>query len=90
LDLEAYERALGPRTAVVSVMWANNETGTVFPVELLAKLAHSAGRAVSYRRGAGGRKDPINLKTTEIDMLSLSGTSCMGQKGSARYMFAKA
>jgi len=32
LDLEAYERALGPRTAVVSVMWANNETGTVFPV----------------------------------------------------------
>ncbi len=43
LDIEAYRRALGPRTAIASVMWANNETGTVFPVELLATLAHDAG-----------------------------------------------
>jgi cysteine desulfurase len=43
LDIEAYRRALGPRTAVASVMWANNETGTIFPVEFLAKMARSAG-----------------------------------------------
>ncbi len=39
LDIEAYRRALGPRTAIASVMWANNETGTIFPVDLLAKMA---------------------------------------------------
>ena len=37
LDVEAYRRALGPRTAIASVMWANNETGTLFPVEQLAE-----------------------------------------------------
>ena len=81
LDLEAYERALGPRTAVVSVMWANNETGTVFPVELLAKLAHSAGALFHTDAVQAVGKTPINLKTTEIDMLSLSGHKLHGPKG---------
>lgn len=81
LDLEAYERALGPRTAVVSVMWANNETGTVFPVEQLAKLAHSAGALFHTDAVQAVGKTPINLKTTEIDMLSLSGHKLHGPKG---------
>ncbi|WP_314964383.1 aminotransferase class V-fold PLP-dependent enzyme, partial [Bradyrhizobium cosmicum] len=43
LDVEAFRWALGPRTAIASVMWANNETGTIFPVEFLAGLARAAG-----------------------------------------------
>src|SRR5271166_449485 len=43
LDIDAYRAALGPRTAIASVMWANNETGTIFPVQELAELAHSGG-----------------------------------------------
>ena len=58
LDVEAYKCALGPRTAIASVMWANNETGTVFPVEHLAEACPCRRRAVSYRRGAGGRQNP--------------------------------
>ena len=43
LDLAAYDAALSERTAIVSIMWANNETGTLFPVEDLAARAKAAG-----------------------------------------------
>ncbi len=81
LDIEAYRRALGPRTAVASVMWANNETGTVFPVEFLAKMAHSAGALFHTDAVQAVGRIPIDLKSTEIDMLSLSGHKLHGPKG---------
>ncbi|MEM8554198.1 MAG: aminotransferase class V-fold PLP-dependent enzyme, partial [Pseudomonadota bacterium] len=43
LDIDAYREALSEKTAVVSFMWANNETGTIFPVDGLAELAHDVG-----------------------------------------------
>lgn len=81
LDIEAYRRALGPRTAIASVMWANNETGTLFPVETLAELAHSVGALFHTDAVQAVGKIAINLKTTEIDMLSLSGHKLHGPKG---------
>jgi cysteine desulfurase len=81
LDIEAYRRALGPRTAIASVMWANNETGTIFPVELLAKMAHAAGALFHTDAVQAVGKIPIDLKATEIDMLSLSGHKLHGPKG---------
>ena len=81
LDIEAYRRALGPRTAIASVMWANNETGTIFPVALLAKMAHEAGALFHTDAVQAVGKIPIDLKSTEIDMLSLSGHKLHGPKG---------
>jgi cysteine desulfurase len=81
LDVEAYRRALGPRTAIASVMWANNETGTIFPVALLAKMAHEAGALFHTDAVQAVGKIPIDLKSTEIDMLSLSGHKLHGPKG---------
>ncbi len=81
LDIEAYLRALGPRTAIASVMWANNETGTIFPVALLAKMAHEAGALFHTDAVQAVGKIPIDLKSTEIDMLSLSGHKLHGPKG---------
>ncbi|WP_137042981.1 cysteine desulfurase NifS [Pseudolabrys sp. FHR47] len=81
LDLEAYQQALGPRTAIASVMWANNETGTIFPVEQLAKWAHAAGALFHTDAVQAVGKVPIDLKATEIDMLSLSGHKLHGPKG---------
>jgi cysteine desulfurase len=81
LDLEAYRRALGPRTAIVSVMWANNETGTIFPVEFLARMARSAGALFHTDAVQAAGKVPIDLTGSEIDMLSLSGHKLHGPKG---------
>jgi cysteine desulfurase len=81
LDIEAFRRALSPRTAIASVMWANNETGTIFPVEFLAKMARSAGALFHTDAVQAVGRTPIDLKSTEIDMLSLSGHKLHGPKG---------
>jgi cysteine desulfurase len=81
LDVESYRRALGPRTAIASVMWANNETGTLFPVELLAGMAREAGALFHTDAVQAVGKIPLELKATQIDMLSLSGHKLHGPKG---------
>ena len=79
--MDAYRSALGPRTAIVSVMSANNETGTLFPVGQLAAMAHDAGALFHTDAVQAVGKIPIDLKATEIDMLSLSGHKLHGPKG---------
>jgi cysteine desulfurase len=81
LDIGAYRAALGPRTAIVSIMWANNETGTLFPVNELAALAHEAGALFHTDAVQAAGKLPIDLKATPIDMLSLSAHKLHGPKG---------
>jgi cysteine desulfurase len=81
LDMDAYRSALGPRTAIVSVMSANNETGTLFPVEQLAAMAHDAGALFHTDAVQAVGKIPLDLKATGIDMLSLSGHKLHGPKG---------
>ena len=81
LDLDAYKRAIGPRTAIVSVMWANNETGTLFPVAELARFAHEAGALFHTDAVQAVGKIAIDLKSVDVDMLSLSGHKLHGPKG---------
>ncbi|MGD0679075.1 MAG: cysteine desulfurase NifS [Polyangiaceae bacterium] len=81
LEVDAYRRALGSRTAIASVMWANNETGTLFPVEPLAEWAHEAGALFHTDAVQAVGKVPIDLKNTKVDMLSLSGHKLHAPKG---------
>lgn len=81
LDMEAYRKALSDKTAIVSIMWANNETGTIFPVERLAEMAHAVGALFHTDAVQAVGKIPMDLKSTEIDMLSLSGHKLHGPKG---------
>lgn len=81
LDMDAFRAALGPKTAIVSIMWANNETGTLFPVERLADLAHEAGALFHTDAVQAVGKTPIDLKSTKIDLLSLSAHKLHGPKG---------
>ncbi|HEY5718202.1 MAG TPA: cysteine desulfurase NifS [Motiliproteus sp.] len=81
LDLDRYRSLLSPRVAVVSVMWANNETGTLFPVEAMAKMARDAGVLFHTDAVQAAGKVAIDLKHSCIDMLSLSGHKLHGPKG---------
>ena len=81
LDLDEYRSALSPRTAIVSAMWANNETGTIFPVEAMAEMAHAVGAQFHTDAVQAVGKLPIDLKKTQIDMLSLSGHKLHAPKG---------
>jgi cysteine desulfurase len=81
LDTGAYRMALGPQTAIASVMWANNETGTIFPVAELADWAHQAGALFHTDAVQAVGKAPIRLKSTPIDLLSLSAHKLHGPKG---------
>jgi len=81
LDMTAYRRALSRRTALVSIMMANNETGTVFPVTELAALAHAAGAVFHTDAVQAVGKLPLDIKSTAIDMLSLSAHKFHGPKG---------
>jgi cysteine desulfurase len=81
LDIEAYRAALSEKTAVVSIMWANNETGTIFPIEGLADLAKEKGALFHTDAVQAVGKVPISLKDSSIDMLSLSGHKLHAPKG---------
>lgn len=81
LDMDAYKVALSDKVAIVSIMWANNETGTLFPVEELAELAHEEGVMFHTDAVQVVGKSPIDLKNTKIDMLSLSGHKLHAPKG---------
>ncbi|AUB83024.1 cysteine desulfurase NifS [Candidatus Thiodictyon syntrophicum] len=81
LDIREYMDLLSERVAIVSIMWANNESGTLFPVEEMAELARSAGVMFHTDAVQAVGKIPIDLKETCIDMLSLSGHKLHAPKG---------
>ena len=81
LDLSQYAALLNDNTAIVSVMWANNETGTLFPVEEMARMAEDAGIMFHTDAVQAVGKLPINLKQSSIHMLSLSGHKLHAPKG---------
>lgn len=81
LDIEAYRAALSDKVALVSLMWANNETGTIFPIEGLAELAKEHGALFHTDAVQAVGKVPISLKDSVVDMLSLSGHKLHAPKG---------
>jgi len=81
LKLDSYKEALADDTAVVSAMWANNETGVLFPVEEMAAMAKERGILFHTDAVQAVGKVPINMKSNQIDFLSLSGHKLHAPKG---------
>jgi len=63
------------------MQWANNETGVVFPVQMLASLAHSAGALFHCDAVQAAGRVAIDVSPSEIDMLSISAHKMHGPKG---------
>ncbi|MCI6287800.1 MAG: cysteine desulfurase NifS [Lentisphaeria bacterium] len=81
LDMERAEELIDDETAVVSVMWANNETGNLYPIKELSELAHRNGALFHTDAVQAVGKVPMNLAESQIDFLSLSGHKLHAPKG---------
>ncbi len=81
LNLSELSKQLDDDTALVTIMYANNETGVIFPIEEIAELV--TGRGITFHTDAvqAVGKIPLNLKKSKIDLLSLSGHKLHGPKG---------
>jgi cysteine desulfurase len=91
LDLGEIERAIRPDTAVVSVMWANNETGVIYPIEEIAEICRKKGVFFHTDAVQAVGKMPIDLRGLPIHFLSLSGHKLHASKGvGALYVNQKA
>ncbi len=81
LDMDAFSKALDDDTAIVSIMYANNETGVVFPIEEIGAVLKD--RKILFHTDAvqAVGKISIDLKKLPVDMLSLSGHKLHAPKG---------
>ena len=81
VDLAELERAIRPDTALVSVMWANNETGVIFPIAEIAEIVRKKGALFHTDAVQAIGKIPIRLADAKINFLSLSGHKLHCPKG---------
>src|SRR5438093_2286794 len=81
VDVAELEAAIGPETVLVSVMWANNETGVLFPVEKIAEICRQKDVLFHTDAVQAVGKIPICLRDTWINFLSLSAHKFHGPKG---------
>ncbi|MCQ2444711.1 MAG: cysteine desulfurase NifS, partial [Mailhella sp.] len=81
ISLEELENAIRPDTALVSIMYANNETGTIFPIEKIAEIVKSRGVTLHVDAVQAAGKIPIDLSRLPIDYLALSGHKINSPKG---------
>ncbi len=81
LDLDFFHANLSEDTALISIMWANNETGVVFPIDEIAQAANERGIVLHTDAVQALGKIPVDVQKTQIDLLSLSGHKIHAPKG---------
>ncbi|MGE4180039.1 MAG: cysteine desulfurase family protein, partial [Limisphaerales bacterium] len=81
LDLHLLEKSIRPDTAIVSIMWANNETGVLFPIEEIAALCRSKGVLFHTDAVQTPGKLKLDVKAVGVDFLSLSAHKLYAPKG---------
>ncbi|MDR3347815.1 MAG: NifS family cysteine desulfurase [Helicobacteraceae bacterium] len=81
VSLESVKEAVSDKTALVSVMWANNETGTLFPIKEIAEIAHAKGALFHTDAVQAIGKIKVDAREVEADYLTFSGHKFHAPKG---------
>ena len=81
LDLDELRESLTDETALVTIMYANNETGVVFPIEEIGEIVKARGISFHTDAVQAAGKIPLNMKKSKVDMLSISGHKLHAPKG---------
>lgn len=81
INLDTIKKALRPNTILVSVMYVNNETGVIQPIEEIARIVHENGSIFMSDTTQAIGKIPINVSASEIDILTFSAHKYYGPKG---------
>jgi cysteine desulfurase len=80
-DLDALARSIDERTTVVSVMWANNEIGTLQPMAEIGALVKARGALFAVDAAQAVGKVPVDVNAAHVDLLAISGHKLYGPKG---------
>jgi cysteine desulfurase len=78
---DALDETIEPETKLVSIMLANNETGTINPVHELVEIAHERGIPFHTDAAQALAKIPLDVEELGVDMMSVSAHKCYGPKG---------
>ena len=81
IDLEELKTEVDDDTAIVTIMYANNETGVIFPIDKIAEIVKAKGAVFHTDAVQAVGKIPLNLDKSNIDLLSLSGHKLHAPKG---------
>ncbi len=81
LDLDELKESITDETALASIMYANNETGVLFPIEEIGEIVKSSGIPFHTDGVQAAGKIPLNMKKSTVDLLSLSGHKLHAPKG---------
>ena len=81
LDLDELRESLTDETALVTIMYANNETGVIFPIEEIGEIVKAKGIPFHTDAVQAAGKIPLSMKKSKLDMLSISGHKLHAPKG---------
>jgi cysteine desulfurase len=81
IDLDELQKAITPKTILISVMFANNETGVLFPIKEIGKIAKEKGVAFHTDAVQAAGKIKIDVADLNVDLMTISGHKLYGPKG---------